>query len=305
MEAARILEELSALKNELEAIDSVELLLIELDEKSDTSGKAIDEAKRKVEELELKTLLTTEFDKGNAILTFVSGAGGHDAQEWTTMLLEMYQKFAVKRGWKTELVHQSFGEQGGTKEAALEVIGTYAYGFLKKESGVHRLVRMSPYSAKQLRHTSFALVEALPELKERENVESLIDSKDIRVDLFRSSGPGGQNVNRRETAVRVTHLPTGISAASQSQRSQLQNRKKAFGLLYAKLHQLMQKKQMENMKSLRSEVKIEWGHQIRSYVFNPYRLVKDHRTGIQTSDVESVLEGELDKFIEAELLNTS
>lgn len=304
-EAKKVLQELSELKKEVEAIEEVELHLLDLGEKKEISEKEIEDIEKKLHELELETFLNGEFDKNPAIITFISGAGGHDAQEWTTMLLEMYQKYAAKHGWKTELLHQSFGELGGTKEATLEVEGPFAYGFLKKESGVHRLVRISPFSAKKLRHTSFALVQVLPQLKEIENVEALIDAKDVRVDLFRSSGPGGQNVNRRETAVRVTHIPTGISAASQSQRSQLQNRKKALELLYAKLRQLMEAKHIENIKSLRGEVKVEWGHQIRSYVFDPYRLVKDHRTGVQTSDVEGVLEGELDKFIGAELLHTS
>lgn len=295
------MEELSRLKQEVDQVDEIDLDLLGLEEKAEVSEEEIAAIEKKLRKFELTSLLTDEFDKNNAILTFVSGAGGHDAQDWTGMLAAMYQRFAESRGWKVELMDQDLGEMGGTKEATLEIKGSYVYGFLKNESGVHRLVRKSPFSGKQLRHTSFALVEVLPEFKEVGNVEELIDPKDIRVDLFRSSGPGGQNVNRRETAVRVTHLPTGLSAGCQSERSQGQNRQKAFELLYAKLYQLMRQKQLDTIAGLKEQVNIEWGHQIRSYVFDPYQMVKDHRTGIEVHNVQAVLQGELDLFIEAEL----
>lgn len=295
------MEELSALQQELTAVDDLDLRLLAFEEKPEVSEEEIADFEEQLHQFELNTFLTEEFDVNNAILTFVSGAGGHDAQEWTSMLRSMYEQYAARRGWKSELLHENFGEQGGTKEATLQVNGKSAYGFLKHESGVHRLVRMSPFSAKQLRHTSFALVEVLPQLAQVGNVEELIDTKDIRVDLFRSSGPGGQNVNKRETAVRVTHLPTGLSASSQSERSQQQNRLKAFELLYAKLYQQMKQQQLETISALKEQVKIEWGHQIRSYVFDPYQMVKDHRTNVEVGNIQAVLDGDLDVFIEAEL----
>lgn len=300
-EAVILLEELAKLKREVEEINLLGLKLLELRNSESVSNKEISALEKKIHQFELNTLFTGEFDSRNAVINFLSGAGGDDAQEWTSMLLEMYRRYAEKKGWKAELVHQGFGELGGTKEAALEVRGVYAYGFLKKEAGVHRLVRISPFSAKKLRHTSFALVEVLPDLQGINDKKMEIDPKDIRVDLFRSSGPGGQNVNRRETAVRVTHIPTGFSVASQSQRSQLQNKEKAFEILRAKLYQFMQEKQRDAIDNLREKVSVEWGHQIRSYVFDPYRLVKDHRTGVETSNVEAVLQGELDEFIEKEI----
>jgi len=295
------MEELSALQQELMAVDDLDLRLLAFEEKQEVSEEEVADFEKQLHQFELNAFLTDEFDANNAILTFVSGAGGHDAQEWTSILLAMYEKYAARRAWKSELLHESFGEQGGTKEATLQISGKFAYGFLKRESGVHRLVRMSPFSAKQLRHTSFALVEVLPQLAQVGNVEELIDAKDIRVDLFRSSGPGGQNVNKRETAVRVTHLPTGLAASSQSERSQQQNRLKAFELLYAKLYQQMKQQQLETISALKEQVKIEWGHQIRSYVFDPYQMVKDHRTNVEVGNVQAVLDGDLDLFIEAEL----
>lgn len=301
-EAVEILEELARLKKEVEEIDEIELKLLQLRNRESVSKEELDVLQKMVHRFELNTLFAGEFDGRDAVINFLSGAGGDDAQEWTSMLLEMYRKYAEKKRWNVELVHQGFGELGGTKEATLEIRGSYAYGFLKKEAGVHRLVRISPFSAKKLRHTSFALVEVLPYLKGLNAEETKIDAKDIRVDLFRSSGPGGQNVNRRETAVRVTHIPTGFSVASQSQRSQLQNKEKAFEILRAKLYQFAREKRKDTIENLREKVSVEWGHQIRSYVFDPYQLVKDHRTGVETSNIEGVLQGELDEFIEAEII---
>lgn len=241
-----------------------------------------------------------QYDPNQAVVSFFAGAGGVDAQDWASMLLRMYQRFAQSRGWRFSVLQQSLGEQGGTKSATVEVSGPDCYRLLKGESGVHRLVRISPYSAKQLRHTSFALVEVLPEVQ----AQALkINPQDLQFDTFRSSGPGGQNVNKLETAVRVTHQPTGIAVAVQSERSQGQNKEKALQLLATRLaHQLEQAK-IEELSQLKPELKsgsIEWGSQIRSYVLHPYQMVKDHRTGVKSSQPEKVLDGELEKFISAE-----
>lgn len=245
------------------------------------------------------------YDSGNAILSIFSGAGGKDAEDWAAMLLRTYLRFAERRGFKPKILHEHWGELRGPsgwgiKNVSIEVRGPYAYGWLKKESGVHRLVRISPFSAKSLRHTSFVLVEVMPELVKPEEVE--LKPEEIRTDFFRSSGPGGQNVQKRETAVRIIHLPTGAQVAVQSERSQERNREIAMEMLRSKLYQLKLKKQEEEAAKLRGQtLSIEWGSQIRSYVLHPYRLVKDHRTGYETSRVEAVLDGELDEFIEAEL----
>ena len=217
--------------------------------------------------------------------------GGEDAKDWANMLLNMYVKYGAKRGWKVALID----------DRAIDIRGEYAYGSLRNETGVHRLVRISPFDSKQLRHTSFALVEVLPELPELESRNLVIPPEDLKMELSRSSGPGGQNVNKRETAVRVVHLPTGIAAASQVERSQSANRDKALALLKAKLFKLMQERQEGELKNLRTQVKPEWGNQIRSYVLHPYQQIKDHRTGAVSHQPDKVLAGDLDKFIEAEL----
>lgn len=235
--------------------------------------------------------LTGKYDKGHAHISIYPGVGGEDAKDWANMLLNMYVKYAQKRSWKVSLID----------ERAIDVRGEYAYGSLRREAGVHRLVRISPFDSKQLRHTSFALVEVLPELPELEAKKMVIPPEDIKIEMSRSSGPGGQNVNKRETAVRVVHLPTGLSAASQAERSQSQNREKALSLLKAKLFRLMEQKQETELKNLRTQVKPEWGNQIRSYVLHPYQQVKDHRTGAVSRQPDKILSGDLDKFVEAEL----
>jgi peptide chain release factor 2 len=250
---------------------------------------------------EFRLFLGGEHDKNDAYLTIYSGAGGLDAQDWTEMLLRMYERYFDKKGYEHSLNHISYGEGSGIKEASLEVRGLYAYGFLKGEAGVHRLVRISPYSAQKLRHTSFALVEAVPKL-EKIKKEFAIPQDELRIDTYRASGPGGQNVNTRSTAVRITHLPTGTSASSQNERSQVQNREQAMALLHSKLYMLKIKKRAKELKELKGEdVSPEWGSQIRSYVLHPYKMVKDHRTEVETSDVERVLDGDLDNFIDAEV----
>lgn len=235
--------------------------------------------------------LVGKYDKLSAHLTIYPGVGGDDAKDWAHMLFRMYLKYAQKRNWKVVF----------SDDLEMEIKGDYAYGTLKREAGVHRLVRISPFSAKKLRHTSFALVEVVPILPDIEHQKIAIPPEDLRVDTFRSSGPGGQNVQKVETAVRITHLPTGVVAASQTERSQHQNRERAMRLLKSKLLQLMIAHQKETLAELRVKVKPEWGNQIRSYVLHPYKLVKDYRTNIESHQPDKVLDGDLDKFIEAEL----
>lgn len=238
-----------------------------------------------------------EYEHNKALLYIHSGAGGVDAQDWASMLLKMYQKFSAKQGWKFVILSQSFGEQDGTKNASCEITGPNCYQTLKGEGGVHRLVRISPYSSRDLRHTSFALIEIMPEIITR---QFQINPNDLRVDTYRSSGPGGQNVNKLETAVRITHVPTRIAVAVQSERSQAQNKEKAMQVLVSRLAQKMEAEKAQELSQLKPQVAIEWGSQIRSYVLNPYQMVKDHRTGIKSSQPDKILEGDLDKFIEAE-----
>lgn len=257
---------------------------------------------REYQELKEKTKTggqSGRYDKGKAVLTIYSGAGGDDAEDWARILFEMYQKFCQKRGWELKILHEHRNDFGGVKNIAFEVKDKGAYGILKEENGVHRLVRISPFSPKKLRHTSFAMVEVLPEFDK--NIKEKIGLKpdDLKIDFFRASGPGGQNVNKRETAVRVTHLPSGITASCQSERSQERNKEKAMEILYTKLYQKKLAEQEKEKKEIKGEVKkslAEWGRQIRSYVLHPYKLVKDHRTGVETSDVEGVLGGNLEKL---------
>jgi len=256
--------------------------------------------------IELRAFLSGEHDRGNAILSIFAGAGGQDAQDWATMLLRMYERYCGWKGWQTKILHQSFGEGGGpegrigTKSATLEIKGNFAYGFLKKETGVHRLVRISPFSPKKLRHTSFALVEVLPVIETSEKIE--IDPKDLKIEFYRASGPGGQYVNKRETSVRITHLPTGIVASCQSERLQGDNRKRAMEILLSKIYRLKEEEKKKEISKLKGKkISIEWGNQIRSYVLHPYKMAKDLRTGIETSDIDGVLDGNLEKFIEAEI----
>lgn len=301
--AIEINQEISRLSEEIIGFDILKEEFAKIENQKETK-----EFEKKLKETELRVFLSGRYDKNNAILQIISGAGGVDAQDWATMLVRMFQKYCDRKGFKIKILHQSFGEAGGpegrigTKSATLQIKGSYAYGFLKNESGVHRLVRQSPFSVKKLRHTSFALVEVLPEIGKKEQEEIEINPEDLRVETFRSSGPGGQHVNRRESAVRITHLPSKIVVSSQSERLQGLNKAEAMKVLYAKLYRLKEEKRKEELKKIKGKtISVGWGNQIRSYVLHPYKLVKDTRTGAETSNAEEVLNGNLDQFIEAEI----
>ena len=254
---------------------------------------------KKYNELEFFVLLSGEYDKNNAILAIHAGAGGVDAQDWAEMLLRMFLRYCEKKGFKINIVDKSVGNEAGLKSAVVEVVGKYAYGFLKSEAGVHRLVRISPFDAEKMRHTSFALAEVLPEL---EDVEVVLKDDDLRIDTFMSSGPGGQGVNTTYSAVRIVHKPTNITVTCQNERSQQQNKETALKILKSKVYQYYQAEKEEEKQQLRGEFKeAAWGNQIRSYVLHPYRLVKDHRTEFETQNIESVLDGDVDGFVDAYL----
>lgn len=258
--------------------------------------------KDKIEKEEIKIFLSGKYDQKDALLSIYAGAGGVDAQDWAQMLLRMYKHYAQNQGFKVKVLDIVSGQEAGIKSAALEIKGQYVYGYLKKENGVHRLVRLSPFNADSLRHTSFALVEVMPEISRDIQKEIEIRPDDLKTDTFRASGPGGQYVNRRESAVRITHLPTKLTASCQSERSQAQNKEKAQQLLYNKLFQRKLNQQKKKKQAIRGDLPAaEWGNQIRSYVLHPYKMVKDLRTGVESSSPEKILDGELNKFIQAEL----
>ena len=256
---------------------------------------------KRIQDIKLELGGVGKYDKGDALMTIFSGAGGDDAEDFSGMLLHMYLKFCDTRGFGVTFLHQNENDHGGYRNVTIEISGKNAYGTLKNESGVHRLVRISPFNAKQLRHTSFSMVEVIPKFEKVADL--VIPDDELRVELSRSSGPGGQNVNKRETAVRIVHIPTNLSAQSDNERSQAQNKDKAMQILYGKLYKALEEHRVAQEKGMyiSKTTQIEWGNQIRSYVLHPYKMVKDHRTGAETSNVEKVLtDGEIDEFIEAE-----
>ena len=287
VEDSRILLELAADQEDVEILQEVSTSLGNLT--------------RQVRDLELQTVLSGEYDRGNAILSINPGAGGTESQDWAQMLLRMYLRWAESRRFKTEVIDLLDAEEAGIKSATVTVTGGYAYGYLRAEMGVHRLVRISPFDAGKRRHTSFASVFVYPEISD--DIEITIDEKDLRVDTFRSGGHGGQHINVTDSAVRITHLPTGIVATCQNERSQHKNRTMAMKVLRARLYDHYKRQQEEELAKLEGDkAPIAWGSQIRSYVLAPYQMVKDHRTGQETSNVTAVLDGDLDQFIEAFLL---
>lgn len=310
--ARRESQKLSELNEEVEGWSALrssvhdlsELIGIAEEEKDESvlrdAEKQLAALEREYHDLEFTMLFSGPHDASNAVMGIHAGAGGTDAQDWAEMLLRMYLRYAEQRGWKTAVLDESRGTEAGIKSATFTVNGRHAYGHLKGEAGVHRLVRLSPFNADNLRQTSFALVEVLPEFDETVEIE--LDPKDLRIDTFTSSGKGGQSVNTTYSAVRVVHIPTGMTVSCQNERSQRQNKETAMKILKAKLLKLKEEELLKERQELRGEYhSAEWGNQIRSYVLQPYRLVKDVRTGLETSDTDGVLNGELDPFIEAYL----
>lgn len=308
------MREISARKEWVDAFDKVTRqaddlhVLIEIAEENEEDPDILKECEaeaqalwKAVEDLEFRNMLSGENDKKNALLTIHPGAGGTESQDWAQMLYRMYLRWIERSGFKAEILDLQYGDEAGIKDVSIEVVGDYAYGYLKAEAGVHRLVRISPFDANSRRHTSFASVFVYPEVED--DVEIEIDEKDLRVDTYRASGAGGQHVNKTSSAVRITHLPTNIVVQCQNERSQHRNRESAMKMLRARLYQLKQEEEQAKLDELEKNKKdIAWGSQIRSYVFHPYNLVKDHRTGIETGNTTAVMDGDLDAFIKGFLM---
>ena len=303
-EAKRVKDKIDKFRNLNERIDDVEVLK-ELMEENDeeTAKEIISEVKalsKEIDTLKIETILSGEYDRNDAILTLHTGVGGSDANDWTEMLLRMYTRWCEKKGYSLETIDYLPGDEAGVKSVTLKVKGEFAYGYLKEEKGVHRLVRISPFNANGKRQTSFASVEVLPELTSDQDIE--INPVDLRIDTYRAGGAGGQHVNKTESAVRITHIPTGIVVQCQNERSQFSNRDTAMGMLKSKLIELKERAHKEKIEDLTGELKdMGWGSQIRSYVFHPYSMVKDHRTNVETSNVNGVMDGDIDNFIIAYL----
>ena len=310
--AKGVMQKLDSLKEVVDIWDNLQNRIDDLDEITKFIDEKKDqdilkEAKERLKKLEkdfveneFQALMNKKYDEASAIMAIHAGAGGADAQDWSEMLMRMYLRYAEDHKYKTNIIQISKGEEAGIKSATFIITGSFAYGHLKTEAGVHRLVRLSPFNSDNLRQTSFALVEVLPEITSDDEVE--IKDDDLKIDTFRSSGAGGQSVNKTDSAVRITHLPTKTVVACQNERSQMQNKEQAMQILKSKLYKLQEEKKEAEKKKLRGNyTSAEWGNQIRSYVLHPYKLVKDHRTGVEVSDAEKVLEGDLDRFIEARL----
>ena len=310
--AQKTAQDVNALKEEVDGfhklsanIDDLEALWEMATEENDESllpemDELLQRSKEELEHLELGMLLSGEFDANNAILTLHAGAGGTEAQDWTSMLLRMFVRFAEKNNFSVETLDFQPGDEAGVKSATIQINGHNAYGFMKSEKGVHRLVRISPFDANARRHTSFAAVDVMPEIDD--NIEVNINMDEVRVDTYRASGAGGQHINKTSSAIRITHMPTGIVVTCQNERSQFQNKDKAMQMLKAKLYMLKLQEQADKLSDIRGEVtEIGWGNQIRSYVMQPYTMVKDHRTNAETGNVDAVMDGGIDLFINAYL----
>lgn len=290
------------MKNQADSI--YDLITLALDEKEDSLGDTLSdevaELRDRLGKREFRLTLSGPYDQRNSIIALHAGAGGVESQDWVRMLMRMYLRWAERKGFKMDILDLSPGEEAGVKSVVIQVAGDYSYGYLKSERGVHRLVRLSPFDGDHARHTSFALAEVLPEAEEGVDVE--IKSDDINVEVFRAGGAGGQSVQKNSTAVRITHLPTGIKVSCQNERSQYQNKAIAMKILLARLVEREMKQRAEDVAKLKGEhISAEWGNQIRSYVLHPYKMVKDHRTNFETSDADTVLDGDIDGFVESYL----
>ena len=301
-EATQLKDAVEGYKKLVTDIEEAKLMLEMAIDEEDVSMEGelttmVEQLTHEVEHREVLLLLSGEYDKNNAILTFHAGAGGTEAQDWCSMLIRMYLRWAEKQGYSISLMDEQVGDEAGIKSATFLIKGENAFGYMKSEKGVHRLVRISPFDSAARRHTSFCAVDVMPEIDE--TVEINLDMKDVQVDTYRASGAGGQHINKTDSAVRMTHAPTGIVVQCQSERSQIQNREQCLKLLRAKLFELELEKQAELKEQLGGTYQaIEWGSQIRSYVFHPYNMVKDHRTNVETGNVQAVMDGNLDQFIE-------